>query len=105
MPPGGDDDDRDVVLAISVARSGGVAAIRRSWTVEPSDDERPAFRSLVVACPWDAADDGGAERDRYVWRIEVRQRQTVRAATLPERRLTGPWRELVDRVREAGDAS
>jgi hypothetical protein len=91
----------EATLAISVVRTGGFAAVRRTWSIEPREGERAPWRHLVEACPWDAppADDDG--RDRFVWRIEVVIAADERAATIGERHLAGPWRELVDRVRDA----
>ena len=42
--------------------------------------------------------------DRFVWLIEVSAPQPARAAQLPDAAVQGPWRRLVDRVREQGDA-
>lgn len=88
-------------LRIEVARSGGFAGIRRVWRVEPDGDDA-GWRALVDACPWDASTVDAASRDRFVWRIEVRVARRRRTATVPDRDLVGPWRELVDRVQREG---
>jgi hypothetical protein len=64
-------------MKVSVTRSGGFAGLRRTWAV--TVDEQP---------------------DRYVYEI----RYSRRRVTLPEQQLTGVWKELVDRVREAESA-
>lgn len=88
---------------IRVTRSGGLAGARRGWCVESHD---PADWALLVeACPWDDEPDAaltGVDRDRFSWRIDVLAPQPARRAELPERAVHGPWRELVDRVRDEG---
>lgn len=88
-------------LRVLVVRSGGVAGISRRWSVEesePGDD----WIALVEACPWDSVGTDPEARDRFVWRIEARTAQRRRTASVPDSELTGPWRELVDRVRRDG---
>lgn len=86
-------------VVIVVTRSGGVAGIRRGWAVETADPN--GWQPLVDACPWqDEPERAGA--DRFVWRIEVRAPEPPREVELPENAVHGPWRELVDRVREEG---
>jgi hypothetical protein len=88
-------------LTILVVRSGGIAGIPRRWAVdeqEPGDD----WIALLEACPWDAVVADDASRDRFVWRIEARMARRHREASVPDRELTGPWRELVDRVQAEG---
>jgi len=84
------------VAVISVVRTGGFAGLRREWTVEIDDGEWPDWQRLVDACPWDSVPDDPAP-DRFVYLISV----PPHSARVPERRLTGPWRELADRVRDA----
>lgn len=86
-------------VVIRVTRSGGVAGIRRGWRIESAEPDR--WMPLVDACPWqDEPCSPGA--DRFVWRIEVRAPEPPRSAELPETAVQGPWRELVDRVRQEG---
>jgi hypothetical protein len=89
-------------LTILVVRSGGFAGITRRWSVDeqdPADD----WIALVEACPWDeAGGDDPASRDRFVWRIEARMARHHREASVPDSLLTGPWRDLVDRVQKDG---
>lgn len=94
----------DPVAVISVVRTGGLAGLRREWSVEIQDEREWArWRPLVEACPWDAVSDD-ATRDRFVYVISAQEH----TARVPETHLTGPWRELADRVRDAhgrhGDA-
>jgi hypothetical protein len=89
-------------LRILVVRSGGFAGISREWCVEP-DGDADDWVGLIDACPWDRVGHDPGSRDRFVWRIEARVRRQVRTAKVPDRELTGPWRELVDRVRSATD--
>jgi hypothetical protein len=87
-------------VRIQVTRSGGVAGIRRGWSVESHEPE--AWEPLVAACPWDAEPESvGA--DRFVWRIVVAAPLPARTAELPEAAVHGPWRDLVERVREEGE--
>ncbi len=88
-------------VLIRVTRSGGFAGIRRSWIVE--SEESDGWARLVDACPWnEQSESSGA--DRFVWHIEVRAPAPSREAQLPDAAVQGPWRSLVDRVRERGDA-
>jgi hypothetical protein len=90
----------DPEVRISVTRSGGVAGLRRGWCIE--SHEPGAWRPLVEACPWDE-EPGTAGADRFVWRIEVSAPPPARTAELPETAVHGPWRALVERVREEGE--
>ena len=74
----------------------------RSWRIDVESDVTE-WRAVVDACPWSQADDldGDGRPDRFVYVIVVDSRR----ATLPESRVTGPWRELVDRVRQQAGES
>ena len=88
-------------LTVLVVRSGGIAGISRRWSVDepdPGDD----WIALVEACPWNAVGTDPAGRDRFVWRIEARLARRRRTASVPDSELTGPWRDLVDRVQREG---
>lgn len=88
-------------LTISVVRTGGVAGLRRSWELHlDCDDAADSWRPLLDACPWGAAASAGAP-DRFMYRITAGDR----SATVAERDLSGPWRELTDRVRAASEQS
>jgi hypothetical protein len=88
-------------LSILVVRSGGFAGISQQWRVEAHDDAQE-WLELVRACPWGAVGQDAASRDRFVWRIEAHLPRAVHRASVPDAHLVGPWRELVDRVKEAG---
>jgi hypothetical protein len=89
-------------VRIQVVRSGGFAGLSREWRVEADDTD--TWRPLLDACPWGSVTVDTTSRDRFVWRIEVRVTRRKRVASVPDRDLTGPWRELVDRVQAASDA-
>ncbi|PTT13874.1 hypothetical protein DBR36_16590 [Microbacterium sp. HMWF026] len=93
------DDERIVII---VVRSGGIAGLSRQWRAEPDADDEPRWRDLVERCPWDRMPPATTGADRYQWRIEVhRGAAAVRQAKLGETQVEGPWRTLVDEVREA----
>lgn len=82
-------------LTISVVRTGGVAGLRRSWELRlDCDSAADSWGPLLDACPWDDP-PALAGPDRFVYRITAGDR----SATVPDRDLHGPWRELTDRVR------
>ena len=97
------------MITISVSRTGGIAGLSRTWTVTVSDDDaaEPGWRSLVDACPWDEWDPSAqvassaepSQPDRYVYRIIANSHR----AEVAEQAVTGPWRTLVDHVKEAAD--
>ncbi|TLM85705.1 hypothetical protein FDW83_04880 [Pseudarthrobacter sp. NamE2] len=93
-------------MKISVERTGGIAAMTRVWTVDArSETAISQWQPIVEACPWDAvprtpraaAEFAGNQPDRFMYSIRAGERR----AALPERAVTGPWRVLVDRTREA----
>ena len=88
-------------LLVAVTRTGGFAGITRVWTAEPVDDEASEWIALISRCPWDERldlDPHGA--DRFQWSIRAQcAPDEEREAELPDRAVTGPWRELVDAVR------
>ncbi|AXJ11387.1 protealysin inhibitor emfourin [Arthrobacter sp. PM3] len=89
-------------MKITVQRSGGVAGMKRTWTVQPEppeDTER--WQPLIEACPWDdvAGTGRGGQPDRFMYSIRAGQRRAV----LPEREVTGPWRDLIDCARAAAE--
>jgi hypothetical protein len=92
-------------MKITVERSGGIAGMRRSWTVQPAPDDKDRWQPLVEACPWDAVREAGRDLpdgppDRFTYSIRAGKRR----ATLPERKLTGPWRDLVDSAMAAAES-
>jgi hypothetical protein len=93
----------DTPLRIAVVRSGGFAGISRQWHIEA--DDAAAWGPLVEACPWGSVSVDTESRDRFVWRIEVRVTRRKRVASVPDRDLVGPWRELVERVQAESGSS
>ncbi|MET3809010.1 protealysin inhibitor emfourin [Arthrobacter sp. UYEF3] len=89
-------------MKISVQRSGGIAGMKRVWSVQAvTPDDRSQWQPLVEACPWDELPAGNTARpDRYIYRIRAGERR----ATLPEQDLIGPWRILVDTMRAAAES-
>jgi hypothetical protein len=90
-------------LTITVTRTGGIAGLRREWRV---DGDTEQWGPLIDACPWRSVPRDDDSRDRFVYSISVRASRKRHSATLPEAALTGPWKELVDRVQAvppAGD--
>ncbi|MBN8424652.1 hypothetical protein JF531_08975 [Microbacterium esteraromaticum] len=97
-------------LVIAVVRTGGIAGLRRRWRAEPPPAQTPQWKTLVERCPWndDAENPPGDDMpgaDRYVWTIHVRVNASERDEQLeqvvPDSHLRGPWRDLVDAVRDA----
>jgi hypothetical protein len=98
-------------MKISVERTGGIAALTRVWTVSAETERaKNEWQPIVEACPWDAvpktvraaaAEADGTQPDRFIYSIRAGQRR----AALPEQRVTGPWRVLVDSTRAAAEDS
>ncbi|MFG6401971.1 MULTISPECIES: protealysin inhibitor emfourin [unclassified Microbacterium] len=87
-------------VVVVVVRSGGLAGLRREWRAEPPPAEAPRWVSLVDECPWDDDAPPTSGADRYVWTIRaVLDELPPREVNLPDARLEGPWRTLVDEVR------
>lgn len=99
--PSDSDAAGDDGVAIRVARSGGIAGMTRRWSVQPAGEEARHWMGLVDRCPWDEKPPPGTGADRFVWRIEVRIRRVRHEQVIPEEHLQGPWRDLVEAVREA----
>jgi hypothetical protein len=95
-------DDAQDRIVIAVVRSGGIAGLRRRWRAQPAPEQAPAWIELVDRCPWDERLDPDARgADRYVWSIHARVRDQQLEQVVPDTRLEGAWRELVDAVRDA----
>ncbi len=89
-------------IAVTVTRTGGLAGLRREWSAGPPPDREPQWIALIENCPWDAIEGGPGKRgaDRFVWRIRARCGGGERAAELADEQVSGPWRALVDAVRD-----
>jgi len=87
-------------MKVIVSRSGGIAGIRVTWEVQVDDQpDAPYWRELLSALPWDEAEDAAPPPDRYVYRIRCAPHEVV----LPEPQVSGPWKDLVDRVRAVNE--
>ena len=87
-------------MDVEVVRSGGIAGLRLSWTVNVEDQPDPEeWVLLIERLPWSEASPAPLEPDRYVYRIRCEPHE----ATLAERQVTGPWRDLVERVRDVAE--
>jgi hypothetical protein len=95
-------DARDDRVVIVVVRSGGIAGLSKRWRTEPDPGCAPHWWKLVESCPWDSPAPAASGADRYQWRIEVNQGEaTVHRAQLNDAQIEGPWRALIDEVRQA----
>lgn len=91
-------------VLVAVVRTGGIAGVRRQWQVDPPHDELPRWIALIERCPWEETPDDGGVADRFVWTIRVRTPDVERERDVRDGDLAGPWRALVDAVREYGAA-
>ena len=82
-------------MKVIVSRSGGIAGIHITWEVQVDDQpDASTWTKLVDALPWDEVTQSDPKPDRYVYRIRCAPHEVV----LGEPQVSGPWRELVDRV-------
>lgn len=96
--PSEPDDDSPVLII--VVRSGGLAGLSRRWQVEPAHDQTPRWVELIERCPWSDPDPSEQGADRYIWSILARTPDARHERDVPEAALDGPWRELVEAVRD-----
>lgn len=88
-------------MEVVVSRSGGVAGIRVTWAVRVDDQpDSSTWARFLDELPWDAVEESDPKPDRYVYRIRAEPHEVV----LTEPQVSGPWRELVDRVRAANQS-
>ena len=82
------------------SRSGGLAGLRLTWEVRVEEQPDPReWYLLIDEIPWGEPRPVAPEPDRFVYRIRCEPHE----ATLADRQLTGPWRQLVDRVQETAE--
>ncbi|MBH0116703.1 hypothetical protein I6E52_07565 [Salinibacterium sp. NG253] len=89
-------------MKVQVLRSGGLLGRSVEWDVvvdEQPDPER--WYVLISECPWHEHPVENTMPDRYTYEIHCEPHEAV----IPEQQLVGPWRELVDRVRDASQPS
>lgn len=97
------DGGSDLVVIVTVTRSGGIAGIRRSWRAEAGEEEASRWIARIEECPWDAVRLGRVQgADRFMWAVDARCGEDERQAELADSDVRGPWRELIDAVREEG---
>lgn len=102
MPQQTPQDETTGDVVVEVMRTGGIAGMRRRWVVEPDPDDAPDWVLLIESCPWDAPEpDARTGADRFIWGIHARVLHQEHRRQLPESELDGPWRDLVDAVRDA----
>jgi hypothetical protein len=94
----------DLLVIVTVTRSGGIAGIRRSWRAQAAEEQASAWITRIKQCPWDAVEQGRAPEgaDRFMWDVNARCGEEARRAELADSDVQGPWRELIDAVREEG---
>jgi hypothetical protein len=102
--PDGEDRGRDLLVIVTVTRSGGIAGIRRSWRAQAEEDAASPWIARIKECPWDAVERSRPAQgaDRFVWDVNARCGEEARRAELADSDVRGPWRELIDAVREEG---
>ena len=100
----GRDDTGNLVVVVTVTRTGGIAGLRRMWRAEAGADDAATWITLIEGCPWDALrfERFAAGADRFMWSVDARCGPEKRQAELADSAVQGPWRELIDAVREAG---
>jgi hypothetical protein len=89
-------------VQVVLTRTGGVAGLRRQWTVETEHQPNPEhWTRLAGSLPWTGA--GGTATsasttdqrpDQFVYRLRCDNREI----SLAESQLTGAWREFADLV-------
>ncbi|MGV8858248.1 protealysin inhibitor emfourin [Rhodoglobus sp.] len=89
-------------MKVQVWRSGGLLGRRIEWDVIVDEQPDPEQWYLLIAeLPWEKRVTTNPMPDRYTYEIHCDPHEVV----IPEQDLVGPWRELVDRVREANAQS
>ncbi|MCW4386740.1 hypothetical protein OH146_13245 [Salinibacterium sp. SYSU T00001] len=88
-------------MRITVRRTGGMAGISREWSATV-DAEEEGWRELLDRLPRDAAQGGADGADRFIYLVVCASDPETDEwrCEIPERNFTGPWQELLDRVRD-----
>ncbi len=101
-------DPAPAVLQVAVERTGGFAGIARHWSVTAPPERAQWWRELVDACPWPEASASVAApppgADRFCWTVTAVAGDDQRTAELAEHEVIGPWRTLIDVVRDESPA-
>lgn len=99
-------------IAITVVRTGGFAGLRKQWEALPPPDEAPTWIALIEECPWDGPRSQSHGADRYAWSVSASLAPSVLAspsaehgrqthqAELADQDIHGPWRVLIEAVRD-----
>jgi len=100
----------ETVVAVTVVRSGGFAGLTRRWGVQATPADAQRWRALVDDCPWDehgdrCTDQRATGADRFSWTVHATLPDATLRADLTETQATGPWRALIDAVREVNGAA
>lgn len=96
------DADADDQVIVVVVRSGGLLGRSTRWVAEPPPPETDQWVTLIERCPWqdDTLTQVPNGADRYMWLIRATLPGERHERELPDAALDGPWRDLVDAVRE-----
>lgn len=87
----------EIPFVISVVRTGGIAGLRREWTIEVGvPEEVQHWQPIIDACPWDTP-RGDDHPDGFVYDVRASHRE----AKVPEQELSGPWQLLVEEVQRS----
>lgn len=94
------------LVAVVVRRTGGIAGVPRQWAAHPAPDDG-RLTHLVARCPWhEVPPEEPSGADRFAWQVTVRwDTDDERHAALPDRAVLGPWRDLIEAVRNAGGSA
>ena len=104
----------EATVVVTVVRSGGFAGLTRRWGVQAPPADAARWRTLVDDCPWHDYDDACADQraddasrgaDRFSWTLHAMLPDATLRADLTETQATGPWRALIDAVREVSGAA
>ncbi len=104
MPWGATVNDHEVKLTI--VRSGGFAGLSRQWSAV-IDPQEPEWEELLTRIPRDDVANDTGQRDRFVYLVTCEPPTAERPywqCEVPEGQFTGPWQDLLERVRAAGDS-
>lgn len=79
--------------------------MRREWLAAPPPAEAPRWVELIDRCGWRDVPTASTGGDRFVWDIRAHRGSEDLAVELPDAGIIGPWRDLVDAVREYAGTS
>lgn len=91
----------EIVVAVMIVRSGGIAGLSRRWAVEAPRADADRWITLVQECPWDECAPASPGADRFAWSVQATLADAYHRADLADAQVRGPWRTLIDAVRAA----